>query len=1262
MKLQTDVFISHSTKDKQVADAVCAILEKRGIQCWIAPRNMVPGEEYENQILSAIDATRVLVLISSRNANSSRHVQREVAYACNSKTPKEVVPFKIEDFEYCPNLKYYLESVQWLDAMPDYREKLKDLLEHVSRLLLERHGQESEPDGAIKSCLAVSPAFSTLPARNKNFVGREDALRHLRELCDAGRIPVIHAAGGTGKSELVYEYAYRNADFYTGGCFHVPMEHVSEWESAFAAMLRERTSSGQDAADWLLRNIRKEERGEEKERKWREKINRSILELAILMLREASQNPVLMILDNMEDLAFLGDDGLNRLFPGGRPEQLHIVATSRQINVGFAEDEQVALFPLDNLSEADAMEILSRKCLPKGMREKNAAVKVVRALECHAWSVELAASEVAMNWRRGMTYEKKLCALQKSGIGSSFGGKSFRKTEKDALSLLKPTLDNLCANEDDADRYLELANVIAIFPAEGVEVHVLRWLCRTVLGWVADEDESDVDPVNFAIGVLRDYSILRSSEDMQRVGMHRFTRAGLQQAMGEDMMSLVDRVGNGLVEYMGYTKEMWTALAGASPLFSFCPLNCMDVVTAMTAAPEATIRVIGEKALQSMTGDEISMILRAHPDLRDKFDLTRLSASDWCGLLSVRPEFLSEYPRNLKPSSTDLYWLLQAQPQMFDAFDVSIFDHDDWRRLLVANVGLDNRIDKGGFDAYDWQALLEERPEFAVCCPFEKLNSRHLRNLFQVRPELAREDLVAKLDDHEFAAVVREQPQLASLRAGVKIESIPRALMNMLLKYPDRASEFDRSYLTGDELERVVCEHAELVDDFALSHLRPASWVKLISKFPQFTDRCDLSMLGLDDWLELLSTRPELASGINLDMLMEAYYERYSDSYGLWKLFNDIPALRDHCDFSKLNDDDKISFISCFPDDVREDDLQEFKGSNLAKLLERLPQYAHSCDLSSLIEGEWARLVLVQPQFRRIVPYFPHDLRYYEEQLLGMIRDFKRYYDVIDDDNRSKIYQFADEHEISPERVKEMLNQAEEQFSGRNENHTDNHLVQFDDKDSHGSPKYCEFGRVGSADEITQIISRALGNDSEVEAVPYGDRFPGAAATMLLALPTADYCTADYCTHQVKAYHMHYSEESLVCYLRDNNPELLERCDRVDGKYVSKTERCTLYLVAIPREMNVRVIPGSGSGYYHLTSCFKEPGQLDSDFVKGLVRCRNEESSFTPIREVRIGFLANKETIDAFASEFADQIRKSELWLFDYDTLNEKLPLAMTLD
>jgi hypothetical protein len=54
-----DVFISYSSKDKVVADAVCAGLEGRGIACWIAPRDLVPGVDWGAAIVDAISGSKV---------------------------------------------------------------------------------------------------------------------------------------------------------------------------------------------------------------------------------------------------------------------------------------------------------------------------------------------------------------------------------------------------------------------------------------------------------------------------------------------------------------------------------------------------------------------------------------------------------------------------------------------------------------------------------------------------------------------------------------------------------------------------------------------------------------------------------------------------------------------------------------------------------------------------------------------------------------------------------------------------------------------------------------------------------------------------------------------------------------------------------------------------------------------------------------------------------------------------------------------------
>ena len=49
------VFISYSTDDSVSAEQIRDGLEASGIPCWMAPRDIAPGEDYAEQIISAID-------------------------------------------------------------------------------------------------------------------------------------------------------------------------------------------------------------------------------------------------------------------------------------------------------------------------------------------------------------------------------------------------------------------------------------------------------------------------------------------------------------------------------------------------------------------------------------------------------------------------------------------------------------------------------------------------------------------------------------------------------------------------------------------------------------------------------------------------------------------------------------------------------------------------------------------------------------------------------------------------------------------------------------------------------------------------------------------------------------------------------------------------------------------------------------------------------------------------------------------------------
>ena len=82
-----DVFISYSSKDKTVANAVCATVENRKVRCWIAPRDVPPGMNYGAAIVSAIGTSRVFVLLLSEGSNASGQVIRELELAVDNGIP-----------------------------------------------------------------------------------------------------------------------------------------------------------------------------------------------------------------------------------------------------------------------------------------------------------------------------------------------------------------------------------------------------------------------------------------------------------------------------------------------------------------------------------------------------------------------------------------------------------------------------------------------------------------------------------------------------------------------------------------------------------------------------------------------------------------------------------------------------------------------------------------------------------------------------------------------------------------------------------------------------------------------------------------------------------------------------------------------------------------------------------------------------------------------------------------------------------------------
>ena len=162
MSSELDVFISYSTKNKSVADAIVSNFENNGIRCWYAPRDIMPGMEWVASIKDALKSARVFILIFTPESNLSRQVMNEVALAFNA--GMTIVPFRLTEEMMNDELEYYLTRVHWLDAVSKPLEKSIESLRRYVEVILQ---------GGAKRETTMQVTGAKEKAENLSFVAEE---------------------------------------------------------------------------------------------------------------------------------------------------------------------------------------------------------------------------------------------------------------------------------------------------------------------------------------------------------------------------------------------------------------------------------------------------------------------------------------------------------------------------------------------------------------------------------------------------------------------------------------------------------------------------------------------------------------------------------------------------------------------------------------------------------------------------------------------------------------------------------------------------------------------------------------------------------------------------------------------------------------------------------------------------------------------------------------------------------------------------------
>jgi TIR domain len=133
--MSSDVFISFASEDFKTARTICNAIESRGFKCWIASRDIRPGENFQSAIVHAIRESKALLLVFTANSNRSDEMTKELALASQHKLM--VVPLRVENVNPSDAFAYEFATRQWIDLFADWEVAINQLCERLSAALAD---------------------------------------------------------------------------------------------------------------------------------------------------------------------------------------------------------------------------------------------------------------------------------------------------------------------------------------------------------------------------------------------------------------------------------------------------------------------------------------------------------------------------------------------------------------------------------------------------------------------------------------------------------------------------------------------------------------------------------------------------------------------------------------------------------------------------------------------------------------------------------------------------------------------------------------------------------------------------------------------------------------------------------------------------------------------------------------------------------------------------------------------------------------------
>lgn len=110
-----DVFISYCSHDSHRVLAIASRLQEAGVSVWLDRTGIAGGREWAAEIVRAIDACKVVILMCSNASMRSVWVKREIQVA--GQQAKPFLPLMLERTSYPDQVRLFLTGYQWVDVL-----------------------------------------------------------------------------------------------------------------------------------------------------------------------------------------------------------------------------------------------------------------------------------------------------------------------------------------------------------------------------------------------------------------------------------------------------------------------------------------------------------------------------------------------------------------------------------------------------------------------------------------------------------------------------------------------------------------------------------------------------------------------------------------------------------------------------------------------------------------------------------------------------------------------------------------------------------------------------------------------------------------------------------------------------------------------------------------------------------------------------------------------------------------------------------------